>query len=362
MSFRVSDILSWTSGRLANSPAGVENIRVEKPAPLGNSTEIDVAFFFSKVYQNDLMTANPGILVIGEPFLKPIEAAKLPCWGKAAIVVCQDPYLAMAIISEKFANKCADKYTNKHDAKIHPSAIISSSAVIGGNVRVGPNCVIEDRAKIGAGSILHSGCTIGQNCSIGSDCVLFPGVTLYENTQVGDRARIHAGSVLGSDGFGYAPIREGRRVVGHQKIYHLGRVIVGDDVEIGANSCVDRGTFGETWIGNSVKLDNLVHIGHNSRVDHGAIICGGTCLAGNASVGKFATIGGLSGVANHVHVGDGASVGALSLVTKDVPVDGTAVGNPQRDYREHFGAHALLSRLLVDRKQKRRMPAIGEQK
>jgi UDP-3-O-[3-hydroxymyristoyl] glucosamine N-acyltransferase len=158
--------------------------------------------------------------------------------------------------------------------------------------------------------------------------------------------------VIGSDGFGYAPKKQGSQVTGHQKIYHLGRVVVGDDVEMGANCCVDRSTLGETRIEKNSKLDNLVHLGHNSYLGEGAVICGGTCLAGNARVGKYAYVGGLTGIGNHVHVGDGATVGALTMVTKDVQAGGTAVGNPQRDRREHFRAHALLSRLLEERRSK----------
>ncbi|CAM6054194.1 unnamed protein product [Sphagnum tenellum] len=180
---------------------------------------------------------------------------------------------------------------------------------------------------------------------MGDSTVLFPRVTLYESTRVGSRVRIHAGAVLGSDGFGYSPKKDeiSKQPLGHQKIYHLGCVHIEDDVEIGANSCIDRGTIGETRIGRYSKLDNLVHIGHNARLDEGAVICGGTCLAGNASVGRYAYVGGLSGIGNHVHVGDGAKVGALTMVTKDVANASSAVGNPQRDAKEHFRAHALLS-------------------
>jgi UDP-3-O-[3-hydroxymyristoyl] glucosamine N-acyltransferase len=268
----------------------------------------------------------------------------------------------MALLSEKFAGALSTVAhppgASRGDSRIHASAVIHASAKIAAGVQVGAHCVIEAEARIGAGSVLYPGCYVGPSCSLGEDCVLFPGVTLYEWTELGKRVRIHAGAVLGSDGFGYAPVKapgaEGGKpgVVGHQKIYHLGRVVVGDDVEIGANSCVDRSTFGETRIDRNSKLDNLVHLGHNARLEEGAIVCGGTCLAGNASVGKYAYVGGLTGVANQVHVGDGASVGALTLVTKDVPPGSTAVGNPQREYREHFKAHATLSRLVKSRGEK----------
>ena len=125
--------------------------------------------------------------------------------------------------------------------------------------------------------------------------------------------------------------------------------MIGNDVELGANACVDRATFGETRIDHHAKLDNMCHIGHNAWVEEGAILCGGVFLAGNARIGKYAYIGGLTGVTNKVHIGDGAQVGAGSMMTKNIPEGGTGVGNPQREYREHFRAHAMLNKLVLDR-------------
>lgn len=360
MSFSISEILEWTDGRLANERAlgsRVNQIRVERASPLGVSGPQDIAFFFSRNYEKELMTARPAALITAEPFVKPLESSGLPIWNQAALIVCKDPYFAMALVSEKIAAKIStvshvperDLKSLASEIEVHASAIVHPSAILERGVQVGPYCVIEKGAKVGARSILYPGCYLGPSVVVGEDCVLFPRVSLYEWTEIGNRVRLHAGSVLGSDGFGYAPKREGRRVLGHQKIYHLGRVVVGDDVEIGANSCVDRGTFGETRIEKSAKLDNLVHIGHNAHLDEGAVICGGTCLAGRASVGRFAYIGGLTGITNDVHVGDGAQVGAVSLVTKDVPPGSTAVGNPQREYKEHFRAHAMLNRMVSKR-------------
>lgn len=363
MSFSVAEVAEWVGGRVVNASAlgdRLGSIRVERPAPLKRAGRSEIAFFFSREYERDLLSAQPGILITGQPFVKPLEAAGLPLWNSAAVVVCDDPYYSMALISEKFASRLssvahlASQTSPRVSAHDFTDAFVHPTASLGQGVQVGPGCVIEKDARIGQGTLLYPGCYVGPSVEIGRDCVLFPRVTLYEWTKVGDRARIHAGAVLGADGFGYAPRAIEGKVVGHQKIYHLGRVVVGDDVEIGANSCVDRATFGETWIGNHVKLDNLVHIGHNASVDDGAIVCGGTCLAGGARLGKFTYIGGLTGITNNVRVGDGGKVGALSLVTKDVPEGGTAVGNPQREYREHFRAHAVLNRLAAGKDKKGR--------
>lgn len=356
MSFSVEQILTWTGGQLSNGAdlgPSVDAIRVERPSVLALSRSSDVGFFFNRAYEKELATADPGVLITSEAFVKPLRESGLPLWKKTAVLSCPDPYLAMAILSEKFASihsTVAHVSEPGETTDIHPTAIVDPSAQIGHGVRIGAHCVVEWGAKIGDGTVLYPGCFVGPEVVIGAKCVLFPGVAVYEWSVIGDRVRLHAGVVIGSDGFGYAPKREGKKVVGHQKLFHLGRVVIGDDVEIGANSCVDRATFGETVIGNNSKLDNLVHIGHNSRLDEGAVICGGTCLAGRASIGKYAYVGGLTGVGNDVHVGDGASVGALAMVTKDVPPGGTAVGNPQRDYREHFRAHAYLNRLIAEKK------------
>jgi UDP-3-O-[3-hydroxymyristoyl] glucosamine N-acyltransferase len=354
MGFTVAEILAWTSGRLCNEAElgqGIGKIRVVRPAPLEGSTSGDLCFFFSKVFQGELPKAAPGILIVGESFVAPIKASGLPVWKSAAVIACADPYLQMARLSRKFAEAVPQT-----TPVIHPSAVVASSAKLGVGVSVGPHAVIEENAVIGARTKLYPGCFVGRESVVGEDCVFFPNVVLYEGTKIGSRVRIHASSVIGSDGFGYSPVRdEAKAVVSHEKIYHLGTVVIGDDVEIGASSTVDRGTFGETRIDRLAKLDNQVHIGHNAFVAEGAVICGGTCLAGNARVGKFAYVGGLTGITNHVQVGDGAQVGACALVTKDVPAGGTAVGNPQRDYHEHFRAHAALNRLTkLNKKEKKK--------
>jgi UDP-3-O-[3-hydroxymyristoyl] glucosamine N-acyltransferase len=359
--------MSCTGGRLVNlddlesCQIDWERIQVERPASLGASKPSELAFFFSRAFEHELGSANPGILIIGEDFVAPLKGASLPFWTTSAVIACQDPYLALAQLSGLFAESLStvtyapSQSEGLAPADVHPTALVDASVELGVGVKIGAYCIVEKGSRIGTGTVLYPGCYVGPRCLIGESTVLFPRVTLYEWTQIGDRVRIHAGSVLGSDGFGYAPLlseSSPRQVFGHQKIYHLGRVVLENDVEVGANTCIDRGTFGDTQIGKFSKLDNLVHIGHNSRLDEGAVICGGSCLAGNASVGKYAYVGGLTGIGNHVHVGDGAKVGALTMVTKDVVPGGTVVGNPQRDSKEHFRAHALLSKLLGERRSK----------
>lgn len=368
MWFGVSEVLSFINARVINADsigeAKLGEIRVDRPAALGKSaTGTTVAFFFSKHYEMDLMASTPGILVTGEAMVTPLLAhsKQLPFWDKTAVVACADPYFAMAVISEKFAKDFSRAAHIEFPSKsnIHPTAVIHPSVRIGRNVEIGPFVVIDENSEIGEGSIIEAGCVLGHSVKVGSRSVLFPRVTVYEFSQIGDRARIHSGVVIGSDGFGYAPRMAQKtpgatpQVVGHQKIYHLGKVVIGNDVEIGANSCVDRGTLGDTMIEDDVKLDNHVQVAHNVHLGRGTVICGSSGFAGSASSGEFVYVGGLAGIKNQVHVGDRALVGAGSMVSKDVPADGSVVGNPQRDHKAHFKAHAWLSRMSVESKKKR---------
>ena len=361
--FSVQDILTWTSGRLANAEAlgsSVKNHRVESLSPLSGSRSQDCAFFFSKDYQSELPSALPGVLITGEPFVAPLAASGLPLWTKSAVIACADPYLAMAILSARFAEILSTVAhiptvlaTRAGPARVHASAVIHPEASLAEGVEVGAHCVVESGARIGRGTVLYPRVYVGPGVEIGEACVLFPGVTLYEWTQIGNRVRIHAGSTLGSDGFGYAPRVVDGKPAFHEKIYHLGRVRIEDDVEIGANTMVDRATIGETLIARGAKLDNHVHIGHNSTIREGAILCGGVCLAGGTDIGKFAYVGGMAGIGNKAALGDYSKIGAMSLVDKDVPAGSTSVGNPQRTHRDHFKAHAILNRMVAERDRKK---------
>jgi UDP-3-O-[3-hydroxymyristoyl] glucosamine N-acyltransferase len=353
----VAEICSWTGGRLANESALGDRaaaIRVVRPAPLSASQASDVAFFFSREYEKEIPFAKAGVLITAEPFVGPLEKAGLPWWKTTAVVACPDPYLAMALLSEKFAAPLSSvAHTEKPEkGGIHPTAIVHETAEISPTAVIGPYCVIEERVRIGDGTVLYPGCFIGPGAKIGSRTVLFPAVTVYEWTEIGDRVRIHSQTAIGVDGFGYAPRKENGLVVDHQKIHHLGRVVIGDDVEIGASCTLDRGTIGDTRIERKVKLDDQVHIGHNATIKEGAIICGGTAVAGGAVLGRFAYMGGMVAF-TRADIGDRAMVGALTLIAKDVPAGGSVVGNPQREFKEHFKAHATLNRLMSERKKEK---------
>jgi UDP-3-O-[3-hydroxymyristoyl] glucosamine N-acyltransferase len=208
-------------------------------------------------------------------------------------------------------------------AGIHPSAILDASAQVDPTAYIGPNCVVGPRVRVGARSVLMGGNHLGRDCQIGEDACLFPNVVLYARTQIGDRVSIHAGTVIGSDGYGYV-FDEGR----HRKVLQLGNVVIGNDVEIGANAAIDRGALGSTLIGPGTKIDNLVHVAHNVVMGRHCLVMGQVGFAGSTQLGDYCVIASQSGIAGHLKLGTQAVVGAKSGVMRDIPDGGRVLGIP----------------------------------
>lgn len=224
----------------------------------------------------------------------------------------------------------------------HPSAVIDPSARIGRAVHIGPGVIIRERADIGDGSILHAQVVIGTDVRVGPACVLHPSCVVLDRCVLGARVQLHSGVIIGTDGFGYRPSADGKSLV---KIPHLGTVEIGDDVEIGANTAIDRGKFGATTIGAGTKLDNLVQIGHNCRIGRCCIICGTSAIAGSVTIGDGVTLAGGVGIADGLSVGSGATIGARSGVMCDVPAGETWLGYPARPVRQTMRLIAMLDQL-----------------
>lgn len=206
---------------------------------------------------------------------------------------------------------------------IHPSAVIDPSAQIDPTAHIGPHCVVGPKVRIGARSVLMGGNHLGRGCQLGDDVCLFPNVVIYARSQIGHRVSIHASTVIGSDGYGYV-LDEGR----HRKLLHLGNVIIHDDVEIGANSAIDRGALGSTVIGQGTKIDNLVHIAHNVTIGRHCLILGQVGFGGSTRVGDYTVVASQSGVADHLKIGSQATIGAKSGVMRDIPDGGKVLGYP----------------------------------
>lgn len=234
--------------------------------------------------------------------------------------------LSHAVEKNKFENK--NGYFVEASAQIHPDAILGPGVVVGRNTRIGAS------VRLGANAV------IGADCEIGDFTEIFPGVVIYDRVKIGKHTRIHAKAVIGADGFGYAG---GAR--GPIKINHGGGVRIGDYVEIGAGTTIDQGTFSPTQIGNMVKIDNLVQVGHNCKVGDASIICGMTGLPGGVEIGRGVTIGGMVGFNNRVKVGDFSQVGGMTGVSKDLPAKSKVIGRPMNTLQEFYRLQILISRL-----------------
>ena len=206
---------------------------------------------------------------------------------------------------------------------IHPSAVIAASAQVDPTAHVGPHCVVGPRVRIGARSVLLGGNHLGRDCQLGDDVCLFPNVVVYAKSQIGHRVAIHAGTVIGSDGYGYV-FDEGR----HRKMPQVGVVIIQDDVEIGANAAIDRGALGATVIGAGTKIDNLVHIAHNVVLGRHCLVMGQVGFAGSTRLGDYCVVASQSGISGHLKLGNQVTIGAKSGVMRDIPDGGVVLGIP----------------------------------
>jgi UDP-3-O-[3-hydroxymyristoyl] glucosamine N-acyltransferase len=238
-----------------------------------------------------------------------------------------------------------------HPAGIHPTAVIASDVEVPGDAGVGAYVVIERAVKIGAGTRLSAGVYLGEGVQVGAHCVLHPRVTLYSGAQIGNRVVLHAGVVVGSDGFGYV-FGEGR----HHKFPQLGKVIIEDDVEIGSNSTIDRGSLGSTTIGQGTKIDNLCQIAHNVKIGRHCIIAAQTGISGSVEIGNNVVLGGQVGIADHVRIEDNVMIGGRGAVFpgKVIRKGNVVWGDPVRPLAEYKKLNAYLSRLpgLVEKVRK----------
>ena len=305
-----------TLGDLARLAGGVlegdGDERILGVARLEDATATEVSFCALREYRAHLSRTGAAAVIVAKDFEPPRDVRE-----SLAFIRVDNPYLAVAQVVSHFFPE------DECPPLIHPSAVIDDSAEIGDEVSVGPRAVIGENCAIGERTRLGAGCVLAAGVRVGSDCHVLPNVTLYSTVVIGDRVVIHAGAVVGSDGFGYAT--DGGK---HVKIPQVGGVVIGDDVEIGANACIDRAALGTTRIAEGTKIDNLVQIGHNCDVGPNSILCGQVGVSGSTQIGKGVLIGGQAGLNGHLTVGDGVMIAGGSGVTSSVPAGGQVGGYP----------------------------------
>ena len=317
----LAEIARLTGGELVGTAnpliSGVAGIRDAEPGHL--------TFLGAKRYQAFLRTCQASAILVNRD-----EPVHLPA------VRVDNPALGFMKVLRYFS----EAVTLTFPRTVHASAVVDETVCLGRDVHIGAHVVIEGGVVIGDRSVILPGTCILRHSRLGSDCVVYPNVVLREYTEIGNRVIVHAGAVLGSDGFGF--IAEGTI---QTKVPQIGHVVVEDDVEIGANSCIDRATTGITRIRRGTKIDNLVQIAHNCDVGEDSILCAQVGVSGSTGIGSRVKIGGQAGLAGHIKIGDGATVGAQGGVTKSVPAETIVSGYPAR---EHLGAlrqYAALGRL-----------------
>ncbi|MEI6543526.1 MAG: UDP-3-O-(3-hydroxymyristoyl)glucosamine N-acyltransferase [Methylococcales bacterium] len=251
-----------------------------------------------------------------------------------ALLVCTDPEISF--IKALDLLHPARVYT----PQIAPQAVLENNVILGDHVYIGPYAVIGENSNIGDGTVILAGAYIGKQVKIGKNCKIYPYAVIYDEVILGDNVTIHSGAIIGADGFGY----KFRNYV-HVKVPQVGNVVIDDNVEIGANTCVDRGALGSTVIGAGSKIDNLVQIGHNNKVGKNVIMCGLTGVSGSCTIEDYAILAGSSGVADHVTIGQGAVVMARSGVAGNVKAGAQVFGSPAKDKKTAYKEQIAISKL-----------------
>jgi UDP-3-O-[3-hydroxymyristoyl] glucosamine N-acyltransferase len=334
--FPVLGLTGDTAGDLEQHRSlGIQRISAVEKAREGDLVFVNEARFVAQ-----LKDAAPSAAVVADSLFE--SASQLGV--KFPLLRVKDAMLAFAKASAFFKTEA------EAVPGIHPTANVHPKAKLAKSVSVGPHVVIREGVEIGDKAVIQAGVSIGARVKIGAGTSIFPGVVVYQDCRIGERVRIHANSVIGADGFGYAQEKT-ETGVRHVKIHHLGSVQIGNDVEIGASTTIDRGTIGDTVIENGCILDNQVQIGHNCHLEEGVIICGCTGLAGSVHVGKYAVLAGFVGVANKMKIGAGARVAAYSAIQGHVPAGVTWGGIPGMPHRKWLRTQ-LIFEGLPDRLKK----------
>jgi UDP-3-O-[3-hydroxymyristoyl] glucosamine N-acyltransferase len=324
-------IAAFLDAELKGEPSRV----VDGAAPLDRAKPSEISFYSNPKYAEQLRRTGAGAVLCAPPDLDKVPSG-------CAALLSKNPYRDFALLLARSFDR-----RPRAEPGIHPTAVVHPTAVLASGTRVGAGAVICAGAALGENSVVHALAYIGPGCVLGRDCVIHPHAVLYDGCRLGDRVRIHAGAVLGADGFGFAPDPP----KGYVKVPQIGWVEIGDDVEIQANSCVDRGALGPTLVRRGAKIDNLVQVAHNVEVGEHSVLASQAGISGSTKIGAWVTFAGQSAAGGHLHVGDRAVITGQAGIGKDVPPGAMVSGSPAQPTMEHHRGLAELARMPELRKR-----------
>ncbi len=323
MEFSAKQIAAYIQGEIV----GDENATVHTFAKIEEGIPGAISFLSNPKYTPYIYESKASIILVNKDFVPEHDI-------KATLIKVDNAYESLAKLLTLY-EQSKPKLTG-----IDSLAYIAPTAKVGQNVYIGPFAYIGDYAEIGDNTAIHPHATVSAGAKVGSDCILYPNVTVYHDCRVGNRCILHAGCVIGADGFGFAPTPEG-----YEKIPQIGITILEDDVEIGANTCVDRATMGATIVHRGVKLDNLVQIAHNDEIGSHTVMAAQVGIAGSTKVGEWCMFGGQVGIAGHIHIGNKVDLGAQSGVPGSLKDGSRLIGTPPMELKPYFKAQAVFRKL-----------------
>jgi len=338
-SYTITQLAQHVGGQIA----GPDEVTITGIQVLDKALASDLSFIRSATFAQQWSSSAAAVVLLAQSIDIPEDCAN------RSVIRVEDADLALNKVIELFAppKVCPQ-------AGVHPTAVVSETATLGNQVCIGPYCVVGDNVQIGDGCVLHNAVSVHENSSIGSNCEIYSGVVIRERTQIGHHVMIHPNAVIGADGFGFRASDDGQGIT---KIPHIGNVIIGNHVEIGANACVDRAKFSATTIGDGTKIDNLCQIAHNVQIGRCCLIAAQAGIAGSTTIGDGVQMGGQVGLRDNIHIGSGVKLAACSAVMGDIPDGETWMGIPAKEQNiaaREFVAIRKLPELLKAYKEFRK--------
>jgi UDP-3-O-[3-hydroxymyristoyl] glucosamine N-acyltransferase len=341
MTFSAAQIAGLINGKVDGDPNAIVG-SFGKIEEAGNG---QLAFLANPKYEEHLYSTNASIIIINDS-----QELKQPV--KATLIRVADAYTAFASLLDKYQQLATQQLIG-----IQQPSYIASSAKYGEQVFVGAFAYLGEKVRIGNNTKIFPNAYIGDNVSIGYSCIIHPGVKIYHDCVIGDEVIIHAGTVIGSDGFGFAPQQDGS----FKKVPQIGNVVIENNVEIGANTTIDRATIGSTIIRSGAKLDNLIQVAHNVEVGNSTVIAAQAGVSGSTKIGSGVLIGGQAGIVGHIQIGDGAKINAQSGVSKSIEAGKAVTGSPAYDYTSALRSQAASRKLPELEKRVKELEALIKQ-